>query len=38
MLTGGTKNGYIIMWRCKSVTANSPDNSDGWEARAPIKC
>ena len=38
MLTGGTKNGYIVMWRCKSVTVNSPDNSEGWEARAPIKC
>lgn len=38
MLTGGTKNGFIVMWKCKSLSANSPDSSEGWEARTPMKC
>jgi len=38
MLTGGTKNGYIVMWKCKSLSASSPDSSEGWEARSPMKC
>ena len=37
MLTGGTKNGYIVMWKCKTMSVNSPDNSDGWEAKPPLK-
>jgi len=36
-LSGGTKNGYIVMWRCKQMSAESPISSDGWDARAPLK-
>ncbi len=38
ILAGGTKNGYIVMWKCKQMTISSPDSSDGWEARTPLKC
>lgn len=27
----GTKNGFIIMWKCKQFSAESPQDSDGWE-------
>lgn len=37
ILSAGTKNGYIVMWRCKQMSADSPINSDGWDARSPIK-
>lgn len=37
ILSGGTKNGYIVMWKCKQMSAESPDSSDGWEARPAIK-
>ena len=37
-LCGGTKNGYIVMWKCKQMSSNSPDSSEGWEARPPQKC
>jgi len=37
LLAGGTKDGYIVMWKCKSVSTISPTTSDGWEAKAPIK-
>ena len=37
ILSGGTKNGYIVMWKCKQMTAVSPATSDGWDARAPLK-
>ena len=37
ILSGGTKNGYVVMWRCKQMTAESPESSDGWDARAPLK-
>ena len=38
ILAGGTKNGFIVMWKCKQMTVASPDSSDGWEARTPVKC
>jgi hypothetical protein len=38
ILAGGTKNGFIVMWRCKQMSINSPDSADGWEARTPQKC
>ena len=37
ILAGGTKNGNIVMWKCKQMTVASPDSSDGWEAKPPIK-
>lgn len=37
ILTGGTKNGHLVMWKCKQMSAGAPDDSEGWEARAPIK-
>jgi len=38
ILAGGTKNGFIVMWKCKQMTVSSPDSADGWEARQPLKC
>lgn len=38
ILAGGTKNGFIVMWKCKQMTVASPDSSDGWEARTPVRC
>ena len=37
ILSGGTKNGYIVMWKCKQMSAESPSTSEGWDARAPMK-
>jgi hypothetical protein len=37
ILSGGTKNGYIVMWRCKQMSAESPGSSEGWDARPAIK-
>jgi intraflagellar transport protein 140 len=37
ILSAGTKNGYVVMWRCKQMSAESPASSDGWDARAPLK-
>lgn len=37
ILAGGTKNGFIVMWKCKQMTVQSPDSAEGWEARTPIK-
>lgn len=37
ILTGGTKNGHIVMWKCKQMSASSPDSSEGWEAQSAIK-
>jgi len=25
------------MWKCKQMSAESPDSSEGWEARYPVK-
>ena len=37
-LCGGTKNGFIVMWKCKQMSSNSPDSAEGWEARTPLRC
>lgn len=37
-MAGGTKNGFIVMWKCKQMTVAAPDAADGWEARQPLKC
>ena len=37
ILTGGTKNGHIVMWKCKQLSASSPDSAEGWEAQPAIK-
>jgi intraflagellar transport protein 140 len=37
MLTGGTKNGYVVMWKCKQLSAESPSSAEGWEAQPPIQ-
>ena len=37
ILAAGTKNGFIVMWKCKSMTADSPSDSDGWEAKPPFQ-
>ena len=36
ILTGGTKNGYVVMWKCRQLSAASPISSEGWEAQPPI--
>jgi len=36
ILAAGTKNGFIVMWKCKSMTSDSPIDSDGWEAKPPF--
>ena len=30
ILSGGTKNGFIIMWKCKVMSAESPTSDEGW--------
>ena len=37
ILAAGTKNGYIVMWKCKQMSAESPESSEGWDARYPVK-
>lgn len=37
ILAAGTKNGAIVMWKCKQMSAESPIQSEGWEAKAPIR-
>ena len=37
ILAAGTKDGYIVMWKCKSMSASSPSSSDGWEAKPPFQ-
>ncbi|CAG9334634.1 unnamed protein product [Blepharisma stoltei] len=37
ILAGGTKEGRVIMWKCKSLmTSTSPANREGWEAQLPV--
>ena len=36
-LACGTKSGYIVMWRCKSLSGDAPIVSEGWEAKKPTK-
>ena len=37
ILSGGTKNGHIVLWKCKTMSAESPSSSEGWEAKPPFK-
>jgi len=37
ILAAGTKDGYVIMWKCKSMSTKSPSSADGWEAKPPFK-
>lgn len=37
ILAGGTRSGHIVMWKCKSMSTDSPITSEGWEAKAPFK-
>ncbi len=36
-LACGTKGGSIVMWRCKSLTGESPTSTEGWEAKKQTK-
>lgn len=36
-LACGTKNGYIVMWSCKSISGDAPNSSECWEAKKPTK-
>ena len=31
IISCGTRNGFIVMWKCKQFTTESPTDSDGWE-------
>ena len=33
----GTLKGYIVMWKCKQFTAESPTDDEGWEGMPCIK-
>lgn len=37
ILAAGTKDGNIVMWKCKSMSAKSPSSAEGWEAKPPFK-
>jgi len=37
ILSAGTKNGFIIMWKCKVMSAQSPTDDSGWQALPPVK-
>ena len=37
IISCGTKNGYIVMWKCKQFTTESPTDSDGWEGMPCMK-
>ena len=37
IISCGTKNGFIVMWKCKQFTTESPTDSDGWEGMPCIK-
>lgn len=37
ILAAGTKDGYVVMWKCKSMSTKSPVASEGWEAKPPFK-
>ena len=37
IISCGTKNGYIVMWKCKQFTTESPTDSEGWEGMPCIK-
>lgn len=37
ILSAGTKNGYIIMWKCKVMSAEAPCSDEGWQALPPVQ-
>jgi len=37
IISCGTKEGYIVMWKCKQFTTESPIDSDGWEGMPCMK-
>ena len=37
IISCGTKNGFIVMWRCKTMSAKSPADPDGWQALQPVQ-
>lgn len=37
IISCGTKNGYIVMWKCKLFSTESPSDSEGWEGMPCIK-
>lgn len=37
IISCGTKNGHIVMWKCKQFTTESPTDSDGWEGMPCVK-
>jgi intraflagellar transport protein 140 len=37
IISCATKNGFIVMWKCKTMSAKSPSDSDGWQALAPVQ-
>ena len=37
IISCGTKNGFIVMWKCKQQSAESPTDSEGWEGMPCIK-
>lgn len=37
ILSCGTKNGFVVMWKQKQFTTESPIDSEGWEAMPCIK-
>ena len=37
IISCGTKDGHIVMWKCKQFTTESPTDSDGWEGMPCIK-
>ena len=37
IISCGTKNGFVVMWKCKQFTTESPSDSDGWEGMPAIK-
>ena len=36
MISCGTQGGFIILWKCKSLTSAAPTSSDAWESNLPI--
>lgn len=37
IISCGTKNGFVVMWKCKQFTTESPSDSDGWEGMPCMK-
>ena len=37
LITCGTQNGYVVFWRCKQMTSESPASAESWEAKYPLR-